>query len=81
MLLGCSAIVTGALTGSIMLIDPSGICTGSEDLTVSISMAAMLEMSDQPAMDGQPTAPTGAVISLFQANRVGILGVGHSFQS
>ncbi len=75
-LLGASALVTSALSDSIVLLDSSGICTGSEDLRIDLSTAAMLEMDSTPAMDSStPTGPTGKLVSLFQADCIGVLCV------
>jgi hypothetical protein len=75
-LFNVSAMVTSALTDSIMLIDPSGIATGSEDLRIDLSTAAMLEMDSTPEMNSStPTGPTGKLVSLFQSDCIGVLGI------
>lgn len=75
-ILGCQALVTAALTDTILLIDPSGIVTGSEDLRVDLTENAMFEMDDAPGMDSTtPATATGRLVSMFQTECIGVLGV------
>jgi len=66
---GVPAVVSGGVTsGSVALVDAGGLVTGDEDLKFKLTTNAMIEMSDAPAGDG-----TDHVVSLFQADAVGVL--------
>ena len=61
-------------TDSLWLIDASGIAANAETIEVSMSRQASVEMDSAPGQDAvNPDAPTAPVVSLWQANSVGIM--------
>jgi len=76
-ILGVPLLVTaGAPAGTLTLIDATALCTGSEDMTIKLSDSAMVEMDSAPA--GETTTPSGAsgaLVSVFQADAVALLGI------
>lgn len=76
-LLGVPLLVTaGAPADTLTLLDASAIATGSEDMLVKLSDAAMVEMDSAPAGESTtPTGATGALVSVFQADCVALLGI------
>lgn len=75
--LGVPLLVSaGAPTDTLTLLDASAVCTGAEDLQIKMSDSAMVEMDDSPAGETlTPTGATGALISVFQADCVALLGI------
>jgi hypothetical protein len=75
-LLGVQALVTGALTDSMQLLDAGGIVTGAEDLEIKLSQNAAVEMDTSPGMNSQtPAAPTGKIVSMFQTESSAVVGI------
>jgi len=75
-LLGVQALVTGALTDTMLLLDAGGIVTGSSEMQIKLSQNCSVEMADNPAMNSQtPAAATGKVVSMFQTESSAVIGI------
>jgi hypothetical protein len=70
-LLGLPALVSEALVSDLMLIEPSGIVTGADDLQVKLSTSALVEMDDDPEDSGA----TPHQVSLFMTDSAAFLGI------
>lgn len=64
--------------GLLILIDGGSVSAADEGVEIERSEHAAIEMDDSPAMDGlAPTGPTGAIVSLFQADLLGLRAIRH----
>ena len=76
LLLGVEALVSAALTDSMLLLDAGGIVTGSSEMQIKISQNAAVEMDDAPAQEvNTPAAATGKVVSMFQTESSAVIGI------
>jgi hypothetical protein len=71
---GLPFLVSDVLTSELFLIDASGLITGASDILLRTSESANVEMDTAPSMDaGTPSAPTGAVVSIFQVDAIAFI--------
>lgn len=70
---GIETVVSAGCPG-MMLIDSRAIMTGADEFKLRFSESAIVEMDDEPSMDTEPTGPTGARISCFQADCTAVIG-------
>jgi hypothetical protein len=74
-LLNVPALVTSGAGDSAFLVDASGLVVGDDELHVSFSTSALVELNSEPAMNsGTPAAATGKVISMFQTDSTALIG-------
>ena len=75
---GIQALVSPALTDSALLIDCNALIIAADDLEIKLTEQALIEMSDAPAMNSQTgTGAASNLVSLFQTESTGVLGVRH----
>jgi len=81
-ILGVPLLVSaGAPADTLTLLDASALATGSEDIQLKISESATVEMDSAPGGETTtPTGATGALVSVFAADALAIIGI-RSFAS